>query len=136
MHRIWIVVSPILVGLCAYILIFLVPDDVAEDVFKWGVLCGLVGRVVFFVIGKLRREALPEPERCVLRLGFFLPKKIRQDVIGDLLEEIPKMRAEGLSEGQILRRVASQLLLAFLQRPVLWWVTIVTWFGARIGQWL
>lgn len=60
-------------------------------------------------------------ERTVEWVGWWIPKRHREYVVGDIVEiDIPAMREAGLAERRIRRRVVFQVLCVATERFKLW----------------
>lgn len=64
------------------------------------------------------------------RLSWWIPKKYREEAVGDLKEDISDMQKAGLSEWQIRGRVLFQLAVLLLSRLNL--TRFVSWFSRII----
>ena len=64
--------------------------------------------------GMLTFEAKATGENWATAFGWFIPRKYRNDVIGDILEDCAEMREAGCTEGRIKFHVVYQWLIALI----------------------
>ena len=76
------------------------------------------------------------PDRMVDCLWWWVPRKHREEAFRDIKEDIRDMRAAGLSEGQIRRRVLWELCWLLLSRAKVWKRAFWLWLAAQAREML
>lgn len=83
-----------------------------------------------------RMESSERKSRAVQILdlvGWLLPPRLREPLLGDLLEESQKMRQQGIRHQLISTWVIWQLFVACLSHLPKWfWGALIAWFAVRM----
>lgn len=70
--------------------------------------------------------------RC---LSYMVPRKHREPLVGDLLEDIADRRRAGWGNGRIWIMVLCQLLVMLLEWPAVWKLAISSWLISSLRRW-
>ncbi|MCG8406763.1 MAG: hypothetical protein MI923_16325 [Phycisphaerales bacterium] len=65
------------------------------------------------------------------RFSWWIPKKYREEALGDIIEDASNMHEAGLSKWQIRRRVLVQMCWLLVSRFKLWRIGAVAWLLER-----
>jgi hypothetical protein len=70
--------------------------------------------ILFLVVASLTREPQKKAETRLISLSFWIPRKHREGIAGDILEDCHEMRELGFTEWRILGHVLWQFTLAVI----------------------
>ncbi len=70
--------------------------------------------ILLLVVTSLTREPQKKAETRLISLSFWIPRKHREGIAGDILEDCHEMRELGFTEGRILGHVLWQFTIAVI----------------------
>lgn len=82
--------------------------------------------IVLLVLASLTREPQKKAETRLITLSFWIPRKHREGITGDILEDCHEMRELGFTERRILGHVLWQFAIAVIS---LWPEAVVSAFA-------
>ena len=75
-----------------------------------------------------------DPDGWLQTSGFLIPKKYREPMLGDLIEDRAEMRSKGLSNFRIEAVTIVQLLVACACRPKVWISAVMGWLARTFAS--